>query len=1604
MGGGLDDIAPLNDLRWQFTVLPADASQLRAIEAGRSGANLVIHGPPGTGKSQTIANIIATFLGEGRHVLFVSEKTAALDIVKRRLEDCGLGTFLLDLHSERGKKSSVYDQLRQSIAARQRRAPASHPFEVLLKQREALNRYVRVLHQKRDPLGRSVYEMNAAYAEVQDAPRAEFQVAEPRQLDTARLTDAAVAGDRIAARPDQFRAHSTSPWLPLKVEQASVQLADLIRANMEALRAAVDELQSEATQVAEWLGMMLPRTAEDVRSLARLAELLAESPSVPCHWLGGDVPARLRRIAGDQATLQVDYRARFAEVATWFDDGLPDLPCTDLAARLRIRLTEEATLRHLFGEGWSEQIVSDVTAMRRTAAEVTGRATRLHDAVGELAEATALPTPRTWASLDSLVETATALLNVNVVPLIWTDASQVDSVRLAIEKSHSAATRLRTAEDRMHEWFTDAVLGEVDDVMLRRFRVDYQSFLKRVFGGYRRDRQVLRGYMSSPRKLPRIEAVTALEAVEAVRLTRAEWDASSEERRDLAGGRYRGSDTKWDECLEVLAALSQIRARWAGEPPALLELVTSPDRMARLRAAVEGLSVAREALASALPKAGRDRLFQPATSLGEPASVATYVAEPLKVVDESSAELRSAWTRAPGDMRELLRLVDTGRRIREIEAEAQGAAGPLRTDFGDRFAGLGTDWEDVKTALDWSGRLLTLAGRKPSETLVDHATQPEDSETYRQRSRQSTAAADAFLAAAESAMSHFDAARTPWGAWSAAPLDALRRWTADLSATAHTANDWIEYRASVRTLDTAVGVPVGDEVRRVTDNAEQVPPLVRRRLIGAWLDAVAEEEPTLAEFSARDHEEIRAKFRTLDQAFPQAAQDRVRARCFEEYPDPTALGMRSGQLFALRSELSKKRRQLPVRKLFERIPRLLLALKPCVLVSPLAVSQYLPRGRLASQSIQFDAVIFDEASQVFPEDAVPALLRATQSIVVGDEKQLPPTAFFRRAFDDEDDSDNDGDEADGAFVGRESILDVLTGQVGGAVGQSSLDVHYRSRHDSLIRFSNHHFYDDRLLVFPQPDLQFRGLGIRDVYVPDGRYDAGASRTNQVEAERVVDQVMELMETHPDESVGVVALSRAQSDRITSLIEARRFDRPDLKPVFAEDRHERFFVKNLENVQGDERDHIVLSIGYGPTVGSNAVPNRFGPINRDGGQRRLNVAVTRARRSMTVVHSLRPTDIVSTTPGAQLLRRYLEYVQDPVRAFEREVILTQDAEPESPFEEAVRRALEARGHQVDSQIGVSGYRIDLGIRALDGATYDLGVECDGYTYHATPAARDRDWLRQEVLEGLGWCIHRVWSTSWVRNPEAEIARMEEALDRCRARADAPWVPADAAGPTASDPKSTRGEDETAQSELLFDERPSLFQRYEQADLNDLEVGPRLQTEVHGTLMNLVRRIVKAEGPVHLDVIVERIRARYGLGRAGRVIRERVARTVRRMEQEGAVSRLDDGASGDFFGPTRAAAIEPRSTDSGAARLIETIAAAELHAGLARVLEVSYGASRDELIAETARQFGYLRTSGRIAARLGAAVDHLIASGVATDSFGQITLREPPPAAKRVVSRS
>ena len=705
-----------------------------------------------------------------------------------------------------------------------------------------------------------------------------------------------------------------------------------------------------------------------------------------------------------------------------------------------------------------------------------------------------------------------------------------------------------------------------------------------------------------------------------------------------------------------------------------------------------------------------------------------------------------------------------------------------------------TDFDKLDLLLDWTRELETLKAPPMPMGLVDRVIRPLASASYAAEEIALAAAVGQLREATIAATPRFPEAQTPWGCWASAPFEAVQAWCDDLCAHADEASDWVEYRQAASALDDAVGAKVTDAVRAVTDDGTLVPGTVLRHVYLSWLEQIYRVVPEL-QFAPKDLEDVVGEFRELDARLPRSARERVREKCLAEYPSGASGSNGMGELGVLGRELSKRKRRLPVRKLVVRIPNLIQKLKPVFMMSPLAVSQYLPRGVNESDTLAFDSVIFDEASQVFPEDAIPAIARGRQCIVVGDQQQLPPSSFFRKGEADDDDADDDAPTTENRLVGVESILDVLVGMSGAGVNAVHLGVHYRSQHDTLIRYSNHYFYDDRLLTFPSASCTRPGLGIRSIYLPDARFEAGGSRTNRMEAERVVQAVFELMETQPStESIGVVALSRPQADLIQELIDLRRLSDRRFDERFAEQANERFFVKNLENVQGDERDHVILSIGYGPTTASGAVPNRFGPVNTVGGHRRLNVAVSRARRSMTVVHSLRPDDIHSEMQGAQLLRRYLEFMQNAEVSIEGALTLAPEGEAESPFEEAVGRELEQRGYRIQRQVGCAKYSIDLAVVSEDGSGFDLAIECDGATYHRSPSARDRDRLRQEILERLGWRgrIHRVWSTAWIRNPQAEISAIERSIQRVRSmprnepeapRAEVSARPAAVGGPSS-----------------------------------------------------------------------------------------------------------------------------------------------------------------------------------------------------------------------------
>lgn len=521
-----------------------------------------------------------------------------------------------------------------------------------------------------------------------------------------------------------------------------------------------------------------------------------------------------------------------------------------------------------------------------------------------------------------------------------------------------------------------------------------------------------------------------------------------------------------------------------------------------------------------------------------------------------------------------------------------------------------------------------------------------------------------------------------------------------------------------------------------------------------WLKAMIDREPILRNFSSADHDRKIHEFQQTDGRFQKLTEQYIAAVLAGKVPRPQAGQRPDSEMALVLRELAKQRAHLPVRQLVHRIPNLLPRLKPCLLMSPLSVAQYLD----AAHS-NFDIVVFDEASQIPVWDAVGAIARGEQLVVVGDPKQLPPTNFFNRADDAEDTAL--GNEEDAPVQDLESILDEC---LGAGLPTLGLEWHYRSRHESLITFSNHRYYDSRLITFPSAVTD--DLAVKLNFVA-GVYDRGATRTNRGEAEAIVKEILAHFsdEARCGLTMGVVTFNQTQQRLIETLLDEELRKNPELEQRIAEHGSERLFIKNLENVQGDERDLILFSITYGKDA-AGRMPMNFGPLNQDGGQRRLNVAITRARVGVTIFSSIRPEDIdLSKTRAAGVtdLKHYLEFAAKGLRAIVEQTVPT-GLEPESPLEVEVIRALRDKGWSVHPQVGCSGYRVDMGVvHPNEPGRYLLGVECDGATYHSLPTARDRDRLRQIVLEGLGWTLHRIWSTDWWNDPEREFQKLETVLN-------------------------------------------------------------------------------------------------------------------------------------------------------------------------------------------------------------------------------------------------
>ncbi|VTR95852.1 Uncharacterized protein OS=Paenibacillus sp. HGH0039 GN=HMPREF1207_01866 PE=4 SV=1: DUF4011: AAA_19: AAA_11: AAA_12: DUF559 [Gemmata massiliana] len=1422
-------------------ILDADSSQHEAIEAVKRGAHLVMDGPPGTGKSQTISNMIAEALQSSKTVLFVSEKTAALEVVKRRLDRCGLGDFCLELHSHKANKREVVTELGRCLELKPVGAPdVDSQLSQLAESRSKLNDFVAELHKVRVPLGMSVFRVHGEVAKLGNLPaRSRIAIPDVLNKDAAYLQTCDDVLTRLGDCAPVVGNPSGHPWRGCKLVTFSQEAKDDARFHLNRLAGAIPAAENAVTALAEaGVSAEPPSVLEWDAALADARSLLP-LPFFPSEWFDSDPrTAAQRAVELHQAVLETrELSAKLPE----FD--LVAVKSCDANALSgvnadRERLTEGAslTLRNRFTV--VQQSADAIRRLDSLAAELDRTALAATQAlgVGRVPE---------LAKFAECVRLGDVIGRIGAGPRSWGTAGRRKELLAVVSRADEQDRAAQAVRTDLISRFSPAAFAPESSAIARDAANAGRSFWSRLFPRWwGLSKQISAWYASAPRTGALLRTdVTAL----------AGYHQQADSARQVVGayGNDLIKDTTggpdWTGTLEVLRAVETLE-EWGVKH----ESLAKRDRKA-VGDSATALETAERAFRDQLAAVGRDFVVPPIEAK-TPAEVRAWFAIELAALDREAnglqalIKLLTPGQDVPGArIRDAAvacaRLSVVAARVKQLE-EGQPTDDRVRAER----AALG---EELLRLLDrWTRPVLPqLKG-----ALTEQAARERLKAAIQQNE---TTRAGAFATAwGHVAGAVFDPTATVSTnvVLNNLPLAELAQWASDRTADADRVFEWVRF-VHVERDAGAVGLGgVLDEVRACEFGVEHAAAAFRSRFFRLWLDAIHQQVPVLGEFTTDKQERLVSRFAELDRLSVRTAGDRVRSqllgksnrpRVRDGAPDASELGI-------LLREVNKKRRHLPLRHLFAKMPTLLPRIKPCLMMSPLAVSTYLDNPEFA-----FDLVIFDEASQVRPHDAVCAIYRGKQLVVGGDPKQLPPTDFFARSGEDTSDEPHPDE---GGTAGFESLLDVCLSL---GICRKRLRWHYRSRREALIAFSNKFFYSSSLITFPSAD-DATSPAVRFVKVPDGRFKDGV---NPIEAKRVAALVMEHARQTPDQSLGVIAFSQRQQDRILDELEVLRRANKGAEDFFAADRPDPFFVKNLENVQGDERDVVMLSIGYGPDD-AGKVAMRFGPLNRQGGERRLNVAVTRARLAMCVVASMTTNDVDlsrTETEGAKLLKAFLDFAERGPNALAATVTEAGRRGADSPFEQEVGDELARRGLTIHRQVGCGGYLIDLAITDAGGGKYLLGVECDGATYHSAATARDRDRLRQAVLEGLGWRLVRVWSTDWVRDRSAQVNRVLAALEAAR-KPPAKIAP-------APEPEVVAAVKLKPVKEVELD-----FDSIEKVSDNVL----------HDTLFASLTEF----GTMPAEDLISAVSKRLGFKRVGPKIRERVAQAINTLSAEGKLTSTED----------------------------------------------------------------------------------------------------------------
>ena len=1306
-----------------YLVLDADASQYSALVDISDGANLSIEGPPGSGKSQSIVNLIAAALADKKRVLFVAEKLSALDVVKNRLESVDLGEFILPLQAGKGTREKIYESIRSRLELRPNSSNPKNDFESkqinLARRREILQRYLDALSSKLGDSNMTVYDAIgfgiSTNSALNDLPKniRRIQLRNSENYKTQDIELIAKDAEAFAGRLDKI-IKMPKLWLASEAQIMSRDDAE------------------DLGETAKNLILALEKFHEDAQN-SYVSNIIGETPLTTDFKNPIDL---LREI--NKKNKVVDTRI-VQELTKAENQKIVRKLCSDLQEFMSAKASLSRLIHSPHGEETRQrlEIACEFSQENNQQIAPAKHRSKINEYKNEIKGA----------------EVLVAILNP--LPKIWTNHQEAKITKIIdgakVIGSFSEDVRsLRLFDKNLQAQSLASELLETQEIL----RKEIKKIQQRLPNAKDHDEQEIR------------DAAEVIRDAGALRFLSTSFRNACKTYTHTLGGGIKLSQSSMSQKLMEYHHWLQKKRHFENDSrfkaifgKIFKGMKTEEDLVlesADFFACCQEISEGDQAIQRELETGSLSNILKVCDA--EPISdftlteLKTYLAEQKEFLETEESRLLEAqghlgqFKECPViDCDDVKKILSQNKRL--VELETQIVNSKAAEILGDRFSGIETTWNtmqiecDLAEAINISNTpelgISILRSGKISEILEETEALNQTRDNIEKMSKdfyQKLKLKSEYCSA--SSLFQNRAMLTEAAANPVALLERSQLMRVENSLRSH-----------------GFDVLVNWAIEQGKDFFIHKLLVIVRAIIAKSMANRALElhSEALYGYDGSDFNKIRMEIAKTDRQLIEDSRQVVRDELISKAwpPQGNNFGKKSTftDMSLILNEMSKKRNRIGVRDLTRRASSALLELKPCWMMSPLAVAQYLHRD------ISFDLIVIDEASQMTPENAIGALSRGKQAVIVGDTKQLPPTSFFQKMLDETDEDEDLQEDS-------ESILDMANISF---MPIRQFRWHYRSRHDSLIQFSNQMMYQGGLTIFPSPHKPHEDLGVQLVETR-GTYTAGQ---NVTEAKAVVAATIKHMEEKPEFSLGICTMNAHQKMLIQEEFELERDQNKKVQAYIAKWEHdndalEEFFIKNLETIQGDERDFIFISTLYGPEKVGGKVMQRFGPVNSSNGHRRLNVLFSRAKRKIVSFTSLKPTDILTEgarNKGVKMFRDWIEYSKTGHFVGPA----PQGGETESPFEDFVAQQIKALGCEVVPQVGVAGFRIDLGLRHPEWPYgFLLGVECDGATYHSSRSSRDRDRLRQEVLEGLGWRLHRIWSTDWFRDPRQEIESLKKVI--------------------------------------------------------------------------------------------------------------------------------------------------------------------------------------------------------------------------------------------------